>query len=259
LSNNNDDSEVGKHIAEIKSLMSDTRIMSDELSVTGLTLTSSINHEEAARQMRLHYSPNGKLCDSEIIALCQGDTPMITPLLKGGKSAPGTISSGVTSFGYDARLGTKFKRVQSNKHVLIDPKNIPPDLFEDFEVSADWNQIADDTPIYTQTPIYVPPHSYLLGVSYEKFNIPKNVSAICVGKSTYARCGLLINVTPLEAGWSGHITIEIANLESIPIRIYPMEGIMQVEFHSRNIEPIYDYSARKGKYQNQEAVPVAPR
>jgi dCTP deaminase len=205
----------------------------------------------------LRYAPNGVLFDREIAALSNIDdvaSPLVHPCLKGVKSERGTISSGLTSCGYDVRLGTRFKRVRSNRHTIIDPKNIPDDLFEDFVAGSE----TDDGDLDIE-PVFVPPHSYLLGVSYEKINMPKNVSALCVGKSTYARCGLLINTTPLEPGWSGHITIEIANLESIPVRIYPMEGIMQVIFFSRNTVPDEDYSSRNGKYQNQEAIPAAPR
>jgi len=201
---------------------------------------------------------NSILSDMDIEKLARG-SGMITPFAGTSESKPGTLSYGLTSYGYDVRLGNKFKVSRSNRYPFIDPKRLPKDLFDDFSVRTfpPWEERTEHD--FEDEPVYIPPHSYILGVSYEKFKMPFNVCGICVGKSTYARCGLLVNVTPLEPGWEGHITIEIANSESVPVRIYPLEGIMQVQFFMTERPPMHNYKSRKGKYQNQPDEPVAPR
>lgn len=201
---------------------------------------------------------NSILTDRDIEKLSRGDG-MISPFTGSSQSKPGTLSYGLTSYGYDVRLGTRFKVSRSNRHPFIDPKCLPDDLFEDFSVRVvpPWEERNEHD--FEDEAVYIPPHSYILGVSYEKFKMPTNVCGICVGKSTYARCGLLVNVTPLEPGWEGHITIEIANSESVPVRIYPLEGIMQVQFFMTERPPMQTYATRGGKYQHQPAQPVAPR
>lgn len=187
---------------------------------------------------------DGILRDADIESLAKSDK-MIAPFHKGTNSEAGLLSFGCSSYGYDVRLGTKFKRSRGNAFPFIDPKKVPPNFFESFSAG-----IGD--------PVFVPPSGYLLGVSHERIKMPPNVTAICVGKSTYARAGLFINVTPLEAGWQGHITIEISNLESVPIRVYPMEGIMQIIFTASKKRPDRIYGDRGGKYQNQTNEPVDP-
>jgi dCTP deaminase len=156
------------------------------------------------------------------------------------------ISYGLSSYGYDIRLcPTDFRLVCGNSKDEIDPKSF------------------DDTSVYKVEIIdnkyfWLPPHAYALGVSVEKFIMPDNVTAIALGKSTYARCGILVNVTPLEAGWSGHLTIEIANLTNAPCKIYANEGIAQLLFYQGQ-RCNTTYSERNGKYQNQPHSVVLPK
>lgn len=186
---------------------------------------------------------NKILIDREIEALSLKEN-MITPFRNKTESKSGVLSWGLTSFGYDISLGAKFKRSRASAYPLLDPKKVPVDFFEDFTVGQGKE-------------VYVPAGGYLLGVSVERLKLPKNICGLCVGKSTYARAGLMINTTPLEPEWEGHITIEIANLESVPVKIYPGEGIMQVIFHSSKTSPRVTYEDKKGKYQGQTSKPIA--
>jgi dCTP deaminase len=151
---------------------------------------------------------------------------------------PGNISYGVSSYGYDFRLGRKFKIFTNARCVVVDPKNFDPSSFVEHE--GDF--------------CLIPPNSFVLGESYERVWIPRSVLAICVGKSTYARCGIIVNVTPLEPEWEGVITIEISNTTPLPAKIYAGEGILQASF-LRADDPSkpcsVSYSDKKGKYQNQ--------
>jgi len=163
----------------------------------------------------------------------------------------GVISYGVTSYGYDARLGNKFK-VFTNVHgEIVDPKNFSPKSFVSME---------GDTCV-------IPPNSFVLGETFEVFKIPRDILAICVGKSTYARCGLIVNVTPLEPEWEGKITIEISNTTPLPAKIYAHEGIAQIIFlradcarlltqsdHAHGMTCTTSYADRRGKYQNQAGI-----
>lgn len=153
------------------------------------------------------------------------------------------ISAGCSSYGYDMRLADDGFRVFSPLHGReIDPKN--------FDASA-----LVEPPSYTTDDgaqyYLLPPHSYGLGVSVETFNMPRNITGICLGKSSYARSGLLVNTTPLEAGWSGRLVIEIANLANLPLRVYINEGIGQVLFFEGDEDCAVSYADRGGKYQNQ--------
>jgi len=161
----------------------------------------------------------------------------ITPFEEGIKR-PGKISYGVTSYGYDCRLGNKYK-IFSNLTPwscdgIIDPKDIREEQFAHHE--GDF--------------CVIPPNSYVLAESFERFEIPNDVCGICMGKSTYARCGLIVNVTPLEPGWKGYVTIEISNASPVPAKVYSFEGIMQVQFH-RASPCDKTYETKGGKYQNQ--------
>lgn len=150
----------------------------------------------------------------------------------------GVISYGVSSYGYDIRLSDEFKIFNNANNVIVDPKNFDEQSFIEF-VGA----------ICT-----VPPNSFALGRSLEKVSIPRNVLALCVGKSTYARCGIIVNITPLEPQWTGYITIEISNTTPLPVRIYANEGIAQIVFFGADTECDVSYADRKGKYQNQTGV-----
>ena len=145
------------------------------------------------------------------------------------------ISYGCSHFGYDIRLSKKDFRIFSFRegHTLVDPKH-QGDYF--------------DTIYNNFSQALIPPHSYALGVSLEKFNIPNDIIGICLGKSTYARCGVIVNLTPLEPGWRGHLTIEISNANSLPVVIYLGEGIAQIIFF-KGEKPNQLY---EGNYQDQE-------
>ena len=153
---------------------------------------------------------------------------------------PGIISYGLSSYGYDVRLGTEFKLFRPAGHA--DPKNFSV-LMDEF--SSNMSRI-------------LPSGGYLLGISHEYFRMPQGVLGIAVGKSTYARCGLMINMTPLEPGWQGYLTLELANLAPVPITIYPGEGICQIVFFASNSYPEVDYATRSGRYTNDTQSPQPP-
>lgn len=166
----------------------------------------------------------------------------VTEAQNGGKA----ISSGLSSVGYDICLDSTIKMFRPTlSSTVIDPKNFKEaQLLEEYEVKGGWFDL--------------PPHGYVLGASVERFNMPDTVSAICLTKSTYARCGLLLNTTPLEPGWTGYLTLEIANLTDLAIRVYVGEGIAQVLFFKHE-RPETTYGDRKGKYMDQAAGPVTPK
>jgi dCTP deaminase len=150
----------------------------------------------------------------------------------------GVISYGVSSFGYDVRVADEFKIFTNVFTATVDPKNFDPRSF------VDWK---------SETCI-VPPNSFALARSVEYFRIPRNVLTICVGKSTYARCGIIVNVTPFEPEWEGHVTLEISNTTPLPAKIYANEGIAQVLFFESDESPEISYADRGGKYQAQRGV-----
>lgn len=153
------------------------------------------------------------------------------------------ISAGASSYGYDMRLADDGFRVFSPIHGReIDPKNFD----EESLVEPPLRTSEDGSRYYL-----MPPHSYALGVSVETFKMPRDVTGIAMGKSTYARAGLLVNTTPLEAGWTGRLVIELANLADLPLRIYVNEGIGQVIFLQSDEECDVSYDDRGGKYQAQ--------
>lgn len=152
------------------------------------------------------------------------------------------ISYGVSSFGYDMRVADEwavYDPQAGHQRQVIDPKNLPQ--------THSWK--AND--------ILIEPNKFVLCRSLERFKIPEDVVCVVVGKSTYARCGLIVNVTPLEPDWEGHITIELSNTAEYPIRVYANEGIAQILFY-RGKRPDTTYADRKGKYQNQVGI-VLPR
>jgi len=145
------------------------------------------------------------------------------------------ISYGVSSYGYDIRVGREFKIFTNVNSTVVDPKNFDRSSVVDFEGDI----------------CIVPPNSFALARTVEYFRMPKNVLAICLGKSTYARCGIIVNVTPFEPEFEGHITIEISNTTPLPAKIYANEGIAQVLFLEGDEQCEITYSDRKGKYQSQ--------
>jgi len=150
----------------------------------------------------------------------------------------GVISYGISSYGYDIRVADEFKIFTNVYSTVVDPKNFDPRSFVDFKGNV----------------CVIPPNSFALGRSVEYFRIPRNVLGICIGKSTYARCGIVINITPLEPEWEGHITIEISNTTPLPAKIYANEGIAQVIFIESDDICEISYKDRKGKYQEQRGI-----
>jgi len=150
------------------------------------------------------------------------------------------VSFGLGSFGYDIRIDDEFRVFTDVHSTEIDPKNFDEDSFV---------EIRDESCL-------IPPNSFCLGKSVEKFNMPADLFGLVIGKSTYARCGIIVNMTPIEPGWRGYLTIEISNTTPLPARIYSQEGIAQVNFF-RGERPEITYEDRDGKYQDQEGIEEA--
>ena len=155
------------------------------------------------------------------------------------KQVRGTkISYGLSSFGYDARVSNEFKIFTNINSEIIDPKNFKQNNF----VSKSGEECI------------IPPNSFVLSSTVEYFKIPDNVMVICLGKSTYARCGIIVNVTPLEPSWEGHVTLEFSNTTPLPAKIYANEGVAQFIFLKGNEKPDITYADRNGKYMKQSGV-----
>jgi dCTP deaminase len=150
----------------------------------------------------------------------------------------GVISYGVSSYGYDMRITDEFKIFTNINNTVVDPKSFDPKSFVDFKGSE----------------CIIPPNSFVLGHSVEYFRIPRDVLVICLGKSTYARCGLVVNVTPLEPEWEGHVTIEISNTTPLPAKLYSNEGIAQLIFLGGSEVCETSYADKSGKYQAQKGI-----
>jgi dCTP deaminase len=164
---------------------------------------------------------------------------MIEPF-EGSQMRDGVISYGVSSYGYDMRVAGEF-RIFTNVHSsVVDPKGFDPASFVQVEAAS----------------CLIPPNSFALARSVEYFRIPRNVLTICVGKSTYARCGIITNVTPFEPEWEGFVTLEISNTTPLPARIYANEGIAQVLFFEADDDDVcaISYADKRGKYQAQQGV-----
>ena len=151
---------------------------------------------------------------------------------------PGTISYGLTSYGYDVRVGRHFKVLTNVYGAVVDPKNFSPAAFIDIEADS----------------CIIPPNSFALAETVEHFEIPRDILAICLGKSTYARCGIIVNITPLEPEWRGKITIEISNTTPLPAKIYAGEGIAQILFFRGDAVCQISYGDKRGKYQDQKGL-----
>ena len=162
---------------------------------------------------------------------------MIEPFVNDQVRA-GVISYGVSSYGYDVRVGDQFKVFTNVFNTVVDPKNFDPKSFVDIQ--------ADEC--------VIPPNSFALASTIEYFRIPRDVLTVCLGKSTYARCGIIVNVTPFEPEWEGHVTIEISNTTPLPAKIYANEGIAQVLFFQSDEPCARSYKDKKGKYQAQRGV-----
>jgi len=150
----------------------------------------------------------------------------------------GKISYGLSSFGYDARVSEEFKIFTNVNSEIVDPKDFRPTNF-----------VTKNVPV-----CIIPPNSFVLARTIERFKIPKDILVICLGKSTYARCGIIVNVTPLEPGWEGHVTLEFSNTTPLPAKIYANEGVAQFIFLKGNETPEVTYADRNGKYMGQTGV-----
>ena len=152
------------------------------------------------------------------------------------------ISFGTSSYGYDVRCARQFKVFTNINSTIVDPKAFDPNSFVDMDTDV----------------CIIPPNSFALASTVEYFRIPRNVLTVCLGKSTYARCGIIVNVTPLEPEWEGHVTLEFSNTTPLPARIYANEGVAQMLFFESDEVCETSYADKKGKYQKQEAI-VLPK
>ena len=162
---------------------------------------------------------------------------MIVPFVDGQvkeENGKRIVSDGLSSFGYDLRVSNKFKLFTDINNSLVDPKNFNEDAFVDIEGDS----------------CIIPPNSFALAKSVEYFKIPRDVLTMCIGKSTYARCGIIVNVTPFEPEWEGYVTLEISNTTPLPAKIYANEGLAQVLFY-RGAPCETSYKDRNGKYMGQ--------
>ncbi|GAB5492034.1 MAG: dCTP deaminase [Phototrophicaceae bacterium] len=162
---------------------------------------------------------------------------MIEPFAE-GEAREGIISYGVSSYGYDMRIADEYKIFTNVHSAIVDPKDFDPKSFVDFKGDI----------------CIIPPNSFVLARSIEYFRVPRSILCVCLGKSTYARCGLIVNVTPFEPEFEGHITIEISNTTPLPAKVYSNEGVSQVLFYEADEECEVSYADRSGKYQGQRGV-----
>jgi len=182
------------------------------------------------------------LSDSEIIELAKSGmidnfSEKNVRFLENGEKV---ISYGVSSYGYDARVGDEFKVFTNINNAIIDPKNFTSDNFVDKK--GDY--------------CIIPPNSFALASTVEYFRIPRNILSICLGKSTYARCGIIVNVTPIEPEFEGNVTLEFSNTTNLPVKIYANEGVCQFLFFKADKECNQSYREKGGKYQNQKGITI---
>ena len=162
---------------------------------------------------------------------------MIEPFIE-GQVRSGVVSYGLSSYGYDIRVADEFKVFTNINTTVIDPKKFDLRSFVDLKTDV----------------CIVPPNSFALARTVEYFRIPRDVLTVCLGKSTYARCGIIVNVTPLEPGWEGHVTLEFSNTTPLPARVYANEGACQFLFLQGNEPCEVTYADRAGKYMGQRGV-----
>jgi dCTP deaminase len=166
--------------------------------------------------------------------------PFEDKLIRRNERGESVISYGLSSYGYDLRVADEFKVFTNVFSSVVDPKDFDPKSFVDVRTDA----------------CLVPPNSFALARSVEYFRIPRDVLTLCVGKSTYARCGIIVNVTPFEPEWEGHVTLEISNTTPLPARIYAGEGLAQVIFFAAQEPCETSYADRGGKYQAQRGITI---
>jgi len=186
------------------------------------------------------------LPDHEIIARCRTQgiiEPYVSQPVRNLNQVGGpdqvVISYGPSSYGYDIRVAHEFKIFTNVHSATVDPKSMDPNNFVD---------------ITSEGPVTIPPNSFALCRSLEWIKVPRDCLVVCIGKSTYARCGIVVNVTPLEPEWEGNITIEVSNTTPNPALVYPNEGITQLLFHRNNSLCAVSYKDKDGKYQGQSGV-----
>ena len=192
--------------------------------------------EEEVQKLAITGGLPGIMPDHQIRALAQNDG-MIDPFVE-KQTAEGKISYGLSSYGYDARCSNEFKIFTNVHSSVVDPKNFDENSFVD---------VQSDVCI-------IPPNSFALARTVEYFRIPRSVLTVCLGKSTYARCGIIVNVTPLEPEWEGHVTLEFSNTTPLPAKIYANEGVAQMLFFESDEICATSYRDRGGKYQGQKGV-----
>lgn len=178
----------------------------------------------------------GLKADRWIRAMCKQHR-MIDPFVE-SQVREGVISFGISSYGYDVRVADEFKIFTNVNTAMVDPKHFDPKSLVDFQGPE----------------CIIPPNSFALARTVEYFRIPRNVLTICLGKSTYARCGIITNVTPFEPSWEGYATLEISNTTPCPAKIYANEGLAQVIFFEGDEECEVSYADKKGKYQKQNKI-----
>ena len=182
--------------------------------------------------------------EDEWIAKMAEEEGMIEPFernqVRTNKAGQKGVSYGLSSYGYDVRISNEFKVFTNVYNSIVDPKNFTEDSFVDI--------IGDEC--------IIPPNSFALARTVEYFRIPRNILTVCLGKSTYARCGIIVNVTPFEPEWEGHVTIEISNTTPLPAKVYANEGIAQVLFFEAAHACATSYADRQGKYQGQRGITV---
>lgn len=182
------------------------------------------------------------LSDRTIRDLCTCEEPMISPFLEDSirvsENGGRVPSYGLSSYGYDVRLAPVFEILKETAGVIIDPCNPPEDIYERVEAES----------------CVIPPHGYMLAHTLEYIRVPRDVIITCLTKSTYARLGIMINVTPLEPEWEGQLVVEIANLTNLPVKITAGVGIAQFVFHRGDVPCETSYADRNGKYQKQSGI-----
>lgn len=197
------------------------------------TSTERLEIEEKVAALKSHP---GILADHQIRHLAVSEA-MIEPFVEKQKRQ-GVISYGLSSYGYDARCSDEFMIFTNVDNAVVDPKNFSQQSFVERKTDV----------------CIIPPNSFVLTRSVEYFRIPQDVLVICLGKSTYARCGLIVNVTPLEPGWEGHVTLEISNTTPLPAKVYANEGVAQFLFFKGSAPCEVSYADRQGKYMGQRGV-----
>ena len=192
--------------------------------------------EQIEQEIQAVQAHPGILADHQIrdLAVNHG---MIEPFVE-KQTREGVISYGLSSYGYDSRCSDEFMIFTNVDNAIVDPKDFSQQSFVERKTEV----------------CVIPPNSFVLTRTVEYFNIPEDVLVVCLGKSTYARCGLIVNVTPLEPGWEGHVTLEISNTTPLPAKVYANEGVAQFLFFKGSAPCEVSYSSRSGKYMGQKGV-----